>query len=125
MTTQTAIIVSKNLDVPYEVREIGNGKMESVHLEGNVLARITLKPGWRWSKDMKPSMRTNLCQAHHLQYVISGRLVVRMEDGTEFDLRPGDCVSIAPGHDAWVVGNEPFVAIDFTGLKDYRSEYVP
>jgi quercetin dioxygenase-like cupin family protein len=124
MTTATATVLRKNLNAPDETREFNNGKIEFVNLEDIKIARVTLKPGWRWSKDVKPSVKSKLCPSHHLQYVISGRLMVRMEDGTEFEMRPGDCVSIAPGHDAWVLGGDPFVAIDYTGLKEYSREHM-
>ena len=79
-----------------------------------MLTRCTLQPGWRWSQHVRPLTRTESCQVQHIQYVLSGRLTIRMDDGSRLDLQAGDFAVIAPGHDAWVVGDEPFVAVDFS-----------
>ncbi len=113
---------SRNLDKsPDEVRKFSNGKMEIANLGDTVIARITAKPGWKWSKDIKPIVNTNSCQMTHTGYTISGRMRVRMDDGTEQEFGPGDATYVPPGHDAWVVGNEPFVAIDITSGKEYAT----
>jgi mannose-6-phosphate isomerase-like protein (cupin superfamily) len=113
---------SRNLDKnPDEVRKFPNAKVELANLGDTVIARITGEPGWKWSKDVKPIVNTNSCQMAHTQYVISGRIRVRMDDGTEREFGPGEVSYVPPGHDAWVVGNEPFVAIDFTGMKEYAT----
>jgi mannose-6-phosphate isomerase-like protein (cupin superfamily) len=123
MTTETITSLVRNFSTPDEIKEFSNGRIEFVTLEDVAFAKVTLKPGWRWSRDIKPTMKSELCESHHIQYVISGRLRVLMDDGTEHDLSPGDVCVVAPGHDAWVLGNEPFVAIDFTGMKEYRKEH--
>jgi mannose-6-phosphate isomerase-like protein (cupin superfamily) len=113
---------SRNLDKnPDEVRKFSNGKMDIANLGDAVIARITAEPGWKWSKDVKPIVNTNSCQITHTGYTISGRMRVRMDDGTEHEFGPGDATYVPPGHDAWVVGNEPFVAIDITGGKEYAT----
>jgi len=113
---------SRNLDKnPDEVRKFSNGKMEIANLGDAVIARITVEPGWKWSKDVKPIVHTNSCQMTHTGYTISGRMRVRMDDGTEQEFGPGDATYVPPGHDAWVIGNEPFVAIDITGGKEYAT----
>ena len=113
---------SRNLDKsPDEVRKFSNGKMEIANLGDTVVARITVEPGWKWSKDVKPIVNTNSCQMTHTGYTISGRMRVRMDDGTEQEFGPGDATYVPPGHDAWVVGNESFVAIDITGGKEYAT----
>jgi hypothetical protein len=113
---------SRNLDNnPDERRKFTNGKVELANLGDAAIGRITLEPGWKWSKDVKPIANTNSCQLPHTQYVISGRLSVRMDDGTEQECGPGEALYVPPGHDAWVVGNEPFVAVDFTGMKEYAA----
>ncbi len=113
---------SRNLDKnPDEVRKFPNSKVELANLGDTVIARITGEPGWKWSKDVKPIVNTNSCQLAHTQYVISGRIRVRMDDGTEQEFGPGEVSYVPPGHDAWVVGNEPFIAIDFTGMKEYAT----
>ena len=82
---------------------------------GGKVALLTLQPGWRWSEHVKPAVGTELCQAPHFQYVISGRIGARMADGTEFEAGPGDVNVLPPGHDGWVIGDEPVVAIDWGG----------
>jgi mannose-6-phosphate isomerase-like protein (cupin superfamily) len=122
MIAETVRLTKKNLGRPDKVTEFPHGRLEHVSLEDTALARITLQPGWRWSQDVQPQARTDSCQNRHIQYVLSGRLMVAMDDDTKTELEPGDFVLIPPGHDAWVVGNEPFVAVDFAGLKEYVAE---
>jgi quercetin dioxygenase-like cupin family protein len=123
MSTATVKIVKRNLQSPDVIRDCGNGVLELVHLEDQTLGRFTLRPGWRWSEHVRPMAKTDYCEVPHIQYVISGRLMVVMEDGTKMELVPGDFVCIPPGHDAWVLGQEPFVAIDYSpAMKDYAKE---
>jgi uncharacterized cupin superfamily protein len=112
----------KSLDSPDEVRSFDNGKVEIANLGEVVIGRATLEPGWSWEKCVKPIVKTDSCQAPHTQYVVSGRVKVVMDDGTEEEFGPGDAAVIPPGHNAWVVGNESVVAIDFMGLKDYAKK---
>ena len=122
MSTQATLAATrKNAQSPDETRTFPNGRVDFVHLEGRTLARITLQPGWKWSNDVRPLEGTASCQSAHLQYVVSGRLSVRMDDGTRLELSPGDFCHVPPGHDAWVVGNEPFVAVDFGMVKEYAK----
>jgi EutQ-like cupin domain len=115
-------MISRNLDrKPDDVRKFTNGKVELANLGETAIGRITLQPGWKWSNDVKQIVNTNSCQLPHTQYVISGSLRVRMDDGTEQEFGPGDAMYVPPGHDAWVVGNQPFVAVDFTGMKEYAA----
>ena len=102
-----------------EVREFPGGRLELVTIGGATIGRGIFEPGWRWSTSVKPIARTNSCEAPHLQYHVSGTLRIRMDDGTEFDCRPGDVSSLPSGHDAWVVGNEPVIVVDFQGMTDY------
>ncbi len=78
------------------------------------MARFELQPGWKWSNDIKPRVGTEWCEAPHFQYLISGRFRTKLKDGTEFEAKAGDVYSVPPGHDGWVVGNEPAVGIEFT-----------
>ena len=107
-----------SFDRPHEVREGDNWRLELVNLAGGAqIGRITVQPGWRWSEHVKPVAGTELCQAPHQQYQISGRIHVVVADGTEAESGPGDVTSLPPGHDAWVVGDEPVVAIDWQGAS--------
>jgi hypothetical protein len=81
-----------------------------------------MQPGWRWSESVKPIVGTESCQVSHTGYVISGRMHVRMDDGTELDFGPGDAVWVGPGHDAWVAGDEPYVGLDFTGAEHFAEQ---
>jgi len=108
-------IVKRNFNSPDETRPAGAGKADVVNLGDVTMMKVTLQPGWKWSKDVKPLVNTPSCQAPHLGYIMSGRLHVVMDDGTEEEFGPGDLELIAPGHDAWVVGNDPVVALDITG----------
>ena len=107
----------KNMSSSKEVRKFPNGKVELVDIAGQTVGRFVLEKGWKWSNDLKPIVKTEWCEAPHLQYVISGMYRVKLKDGTEFDIGPGDIASVPPGHDAWVVGNEPIVGIEFVGAR--------
>jgi hypothetical protein len=104
---------------PDEVREFPHGRVEIVTVGGAPIGRLILEPGWRWSNDVKPIAGTELCEAPHMQYHVSGRIAVRMADGTEFEAGPGDVTSLPQGHDAWVVGDEPVVVVDWYGASNY------
>jgi hypothetical protein len=107
------------LDTPDDRREFDGGRLDVVRLAGRALGRFTLEPGWRWSESVAPLVGTELCQASHFGYVVSGRMAVRMADGTEGVAGPGEAYRIAPGHDAWVVGDEPAVVLDVEGASGY------
>jgi mannose-6-phosphate isomerase-like protein (cupin superfamily) len=114
-------IQKKNLSKPDERRTFDKGQVELVTLGGITFGRATFQPGWKWSTCVKPIAQTESCEAPHLQYHISGRIHVVMDDGTEKEFGPGDVSLIPPGHDAWVVGNEPVVVIDISGMIDYAK----
>jgi mannose-6-phosphate isomerase-like protein (cupin superfamily) len=118
----TMTLVSRSLDTPDETRKFENGHTNIVNLGGGVVVgRATFEPGWRWSNDVKPIAGTDSCQVHHVGYIISGRMHVVMDDGTEGEAGPGDAVVIAPGHDAWIVGDEPCVIVDWAGSDNYAK----
>jgi len=104
---------------PNERREFPNGYAEIVKVGAGEVGRLVFKPGWRWSKDVKAIAGTASCEAPHFQYHVSGRLAIRMDDGTEFIAGPGDVTSLPKGHDAWVVGDEPAVVVDWFGASHY------
>jgi hypothetical protein len=109
----------KNFERPDEIREFPRGRLELVKMAGVTVGRAKLEPGWRWSESVKPIVNTDSCEAAHFQYHLSGVLRVRMDDGTEFECRAGDVCLIPPGHDAWVVGDEPVEVVDFQGMSTY------
>jgi quercetin dioxygenase-like cupin family protein len=106
----------KNFSSPDEVRKFEKGKLELINIGGSVVGRFTLEPGWRWSKHVKPIAKTELCEVPHFQYLVSGRMHALMADGSEFEAGPGEVMIIPPGHDAWVIGDEPVVSVDWAGL---------
>ena len=115
----------KSFDSPDEVRPFADnhGAANVVNLETGTAIRGVFEPGWRWSEHVKPIAGTDTCQAAHLGYILSGRMHVVMDDGTEGECGPGDAVHIAPGHDAWTVGDEPCVMVDFSQIHDYAKPH--
>ncbi len=111
----------KSLSQADESRIFDKGKLELVTVGGVTFGRATLEPGWRWSTCVKPLVKTKSCEVFHLQYQVSGRIHVVMDDGTEAEFGPGDVSLIPPGHDAWVVGNEPVVVVDISGMAEYAK----
>jgi len=111
----------QNLAEPHETRGFPRGKVEIVNIGGGTVGRLTLEPGWRWSVHVKPLAGTPWCESPHFQYQVSGRLHVQMQDGTEFELGPGDVSFLPTGHDAWVVGEEPVVLVDWYGAANYAK----
>ena len=111
----------KTLNKPDETRRFEKGRVELVSIGGGTVGKGTFEPGWKWSTHVKHIAKTDWCQAPHFQYQISGRLHILMEDGTEFDIGPGDVTKIPPGHDGWVVGDEPVILVDWAGLGDYAK----
>ena len=105
-----------------EVRPMADkGRVEILKIGDGVVGKATFVPGWRWSEHVKPIAGTDSCQAAHFGYVLSGYQKVVMDDGSELDFGPGDVVAIPPGHDGWVVGNEPCVVLDFAGMEHYAE----
>ncbi len=114
----------RNLDSPDETRTFENGKVGIVTLGDFTASRLVLEPGWRWSENVKPIVGTDSCQVRHTGYHVWGRLHVRMDDGTEEEFGSGDAYVIPPGHDAWVVGDEPVVSVDMSRVtaEHYAKE---
>jgi hypothetical protein len=109
----------RSFQTPDETRAFPNGRAELVTIGQSQVGRLVFQPGWRWSNDVKPIAGTNSCEAPHFQYHVSGRLAIRMDDGTELEAGPGDITSLPSGHDAWVVGDEPVVVVDWFGATNY------
>jgi hypothetical protein len=111
----------KKFGTPDETREFPNGRVELLNVGDGQVGMLVLQPGWRWSNDVKPIAGTASCEAPHFQYHVSGKIAIRMDDGTEFTAGPGDVTSLPKGHDAWVVGDEPVVLIDWYGASNYAK----
>jgi hypothetical protein len=104
---------------PEETRTLPNGQADILAVGGAEVGRLVFKPGWRWSNDIKPLAKTASCEAPHFQYHVSGKLAIRMDDGTEFIAGPDDITSLPKGPDAWVIGDEAVVVIDWFGASNY------
>jgi hypothetical protein len=112
----------KSFVTPDEVREFPKGRLELVKIGGAAIGRAVFEPGWRWATSVQPIAKTESCEAPHFQYHVSGVLRIKMDDGLEFDCKPGDVSLLPSGHDAWVVGDEAAVVVDFQGMLDYAKE---
>ena len=112
---------AKALDQAEETRSFENGRVDLVEIADNKVGRAHLEPGWRWSTSVKPIVGTDSCQVAHVGYAISGRLHVVMDDGTELDISAGDVHELAPGHDAWVDGDETFRGVEFESMARYAT----
>ena len=119
MSAAGATMQKRSFDQPDETRPAGRAQAQLVTLNGITFMRVTAHPGWRWSEDVKPIVKTGSCQAPHTGLVISGRVRAVMDDGSEEEFGPGDVYHIPPGHDAWVVGDEPYVGLDITGSGEW------
>jgi hypothetical protein len=106
---------------PDETRTFDNGHVDLLKVGGAEIGRLVLHPGWRWSNDVKAMAGTDLCEAPHFQYHVAGTLHVQMADGTEFEAKAGDITSLPSGHDAWVVGDEDVVVVDWFGASEYAK----
>ena len=121
-SVKSAKLTRKNFATADEVREFPLGKAELLNFNGSMVGRTTLQPGWRWTQSIRPIAKTDICEATHFQYHVSGTLKIRMKDGSEIECKAGDISSVPPGHDAWVVGVEPVVVIDFQGMANFAKE---
>jgi hypothetical protein len=116
-----AQVEAKDFAKSDEVRNFSHGRIELLKIGGGTVGRMTLEPGWRWSNDVKPIAGTAWCEAPHFQYQVSGRLHVVMHDGREFEVGAGSVSHLPAGHDAWVIGNEPVVLVDWFGATNYAT----
>ena len=107
-------VTNRDMGSPDDTMTFDNGQVEVVKVGGSTIRRNTFEPGWRWSVDIGPMAGGDSCQVHHVGYLLSGRLHVKAEDGGEAEIGPGEAYEILPGHDGWVVGDEPVIAIEFS-----------
>ncbi|GAO44168.1 cupin domain-containing protein [Flavihumibacter petaseus] len=113
---------AKSLETPDEVRQPDKTKVEIVRLDGYTMARMHMKPGWRWSECIKPVVHTDSCQLSHVGYVVSGSITIQMNDGSKQTIKAGDSYTIPPGHDAWVEGNQEFVGIEVLSAEQFAKQ---
>ena len=106
---------------PDETRSFDSGDLQLLRVGGSDIGLLRLQPGWRWSKHLRPLIGTDLCETPHFQYHVAGTLHIAMADGAEFDAKPGDVTLLPAGHDAWVVGDEPVVVVDWYGASTYPA----
>lgn len=113
----------KNFDSPDETRAFqGKGHAKVVQVAGHTIGKGTFEPGWVWSENVGPIAGTDSCQVEHLAYVVSGRMIIHMDDGQEVEIGPGDVAAIPAGHHAEVPGDEPCVMVDFGEFSDYAKQ---
>ena len=110
-----------NLDQPTEVRQFERGRFELYGVGPATIGRATYEPGWRWSQHVGPIVGAASCGVEHVGLVLSGQAIVKMDDGTERLMRAGDFFYVPPGHDSWVVGDEPYVSLHILGSEDYAA----
>ena len=113
--------VLKTFSAPDEVRQFPKGRLELIKIGGATIGRAVFEPGWRWATSLQPIVNTKSCEAPHFQYHVAGVLRIKMDDGAEFDCKPGDVSLLPSGHDAWTIGDEPAIVVDFQGMVDYAS----
>jgi hypothetical protein len=111
----------RSFEAADEVRAFPSGHADILKVGESEIGRLVFEPGWRWSKDLKPIAGTDSCEAPHFQYHLTGTLGIRMDDGTEIVAKPGDVTSLPQGHDAWVIGDEPVVVVDWFGASNYAK----
>jgi hypothetical protein len=112
-----------SFEQPDEVREFPKGRLELVNIGGVSVGRGIFEPGWKWSESVQPIAKTKSCEAAHFQYQVQGVMKVKMDDGTEYICKAGDVVLLPSGHDAWVIGDEPVIVVDFQGMADYAKPH--
>lgn len=117
-------VILKRFEKPDEVRVFGKGRFELVHAGGMTIGRATYEPGWKWSVHVGAATGAKMCQVEHVGLVVSGRATAAMEDGRVIEMKAGDLFYIAPGHDSWVVGDEPYVSLHFMGAEKYTSKKI-
>jgi quercetin dioxygenase-like cupin family protein len=114
-------VILKRFEQPDEIRQFDKGKFELVQIGGMTIGRAIYEPGWKWSVHVGPSLGAKSCSVEHVGIVISGRATAAMDDGRVIEMKAGDIFYIAPGHDSWVVGEEPYVSLHLMGASDYAS----
>jgi quercetin dioxygenase-like cupin family protein len=115
-------VILKRFEHPDEVRTFEKGRFELVHIGGMTIGRASYEPGWRWSTHVGKAIGKTSCDVEHVGIVISGCATAAMDDGRVFEMKAGDLFYIEPGHDSWVVGDEPYVSLHLMGAGDYAAK---
>ena len=115
-------VILKRFETPDEVREFELGRFELIHMGKMTVGRATYQPGWKWSVHVGAAMGPTSCTVEHVGMVVAGAAVAAMDDGRIIEMRAGDLFYIPPGHDSWVVGDEPYVSLHFMGAEDYAAK---
>ncbi len=115
-------IHKKRFESPDELRRFSKGKFELLEIAGQTVGRATYEPGWKWSEHVGKATGEASCQVEHVCLVVSGRAMIAMDDGTEVEVKAGDLFHCPPGHDSWVVGEEPYVSLHFLGAQEYAGK---
>jgi quercetin dioxygenase-like cupin family protein len=114
-------VILRRFDRPDETRTFAKGKFELIRIGDMTIGRATYEPGWKWSVDVGASTGQRFCDVEHVGLVVSGKAVAAMQDGRITEMKAGDLFYIAPGHDSWVIGDEPYVSLHFMGAADYAK----
>jgi uncharacterized RmlC-like cupin family protein len=114
-------VILRRFDEPDEVRRFENGRFELIHIGGVAIGRATYDPGWKWSTHVGKQLGKKSCDVEHVGLVLSGRATAAMDDGRIVEIKAGDIFYIAPGHDSWVIGDEPYVSLHLMGANDYAA----
>ena len=114
-------VILKQFEQPDEVRIFEKGRFELVRIGGMTIGRATYEPGWRWSVHVGKALGKTSCNVEHVGIVLSGRATAAMDDGRVFEMKAGDLFYIGPGHDSWVVGDEPYVSLHLMGASEYAT----
>lgn len=114
-------VILKRFEQPDEVRHFEKGKFELVNIGGTTIGRATYAPGWKWSEHVGKAVGKKSCEVEHVGIVVSGRVAAAMDDGRVIEMKAGDVFYIAPGHDSWVVGDEPYVSLHLMGAGEYAA----
>ncbi len=113
--------IVKKFDQPDEIRRFEKGKFELVHVGEMAIGRATYEPGWKWSEHVGAALGQKSCMVEHVGVVVRGKAVAAMDDGRVIEIKAGDVFYIPPGHDSWVVGDEPYVSLHLMGAEEYAS----
>ncbi len=120
--TTGSVLVQKSFDEPDEIRRFERGTIDIVKIGERSVGRATFHPGWRWCEHVRPIAGTPLCEDEHFGYVLAGRLRIRMNDGSEAEYKAGDVMAVKPYHDAWVLGDEACVVIEWAAAATYAKK---